>query len=44
MSAVMPYTPEQAAAWRTSPVHQALQPDLNGLHSGMHIVAYTKVA
>ena len=37
-------TAEQAAAWRTSPVHQALQPDLNGLHSGMHIVAYTKVA
>ena len=37
-------TTDHAAAWRTSPVHQALQPDLNGLHSGMHIVAYTKVA
>ena len=37
-------TAEQAAAWRTSPVHQALQPDLNGLHSGMHIVAYSKLS
>ena len=37
-------TAEDAAAWRTSEVHQALQHDLNALHSGMHIVAYTKVA
>ena len=37
-------TADNAAAWRTSEVHQALQPDLNALHSGMHIVAYTKVA
>ena len=37
-------TPDQAAAWRTSPVHQALQPALNELHGGMEIVAYTKVA
>jgi heme-degrading monooxygenase HmoA len=34
---------EQAAAWRTSPVHQALQPDLNALHGGMTIVAYSRV-
>ena len=35
---------EQAVAWRVSEVHQALQPGLNALHSGMEIVAYTKVA
>lgn len=35
---------EQAVAWRVSAVHQALQPALNALHSGMEIVAYTKVA
>ena len=35
---------EQAVAWRVSEVHQALQPALNALHSGMEIVAYTKVA
>ena len=37
-------TAENAAAWRTSEVHQALQPDLAALNSGMNIVAYTKVA
>jgi heme-degrading monooxygenase HmoA len=37
-------TAEDAVAWRTSPVHQALQPALNDLHAGMEIVAYTKVA
>ena len=35
---------EQAVAWRVSEVHQALQPALNALHSGMDIVAYTRVA
>lgn len=34
---------EQAAAWRTSDVHQALQPALNELHGGMEIVAYSSV-
>lgn len=37
-------TAEHAAAWRTNPVHQALQPALNELHTGMEIVAYAKVA
>lgn len=35
---------EAAAGWRTSPVHQALQPALNALHSGMEILAYEVVA
>jgi heme-degrading monooxygenase HmoA len=35
---------DNAAAWRTSEVHQGLQPGLNALHSGMEIVAYTTVA
>ena len=35
---------DDAAAWRTSAVHQALQPDLAALHIGMEIVAYTQVA
>ena len=35
---------DQAAAWRTSPVHQALQPQLNELHSGMEITAFAQVA
>jgi heme-degrading monooxygenase HmoA len=35
---------EQAVAWRTNPVHQALQPELTELHEGMEIVAYAKVA
>lgn len=33
----------EAAAWRTSEVHQALQPELNALHGGMGIVAYERV-
>jgi heme-degrading monooxygenase HmoA len=33
----------EAAAWRTSEVHQALQPALNALHGGMTIVAYERV-
>ena len=37
-------TADQAVAWRVSPVHQALQPELNELHEGMEIVAYAKVA
>jgi heme-degrading monooxygenase HmoA len=36
-------TAEDAVAWRASEVHQALQPALNALHSGMEIVAYVKV-
>ena len=36
--------PSSAVAWRMSEVHQALQPALNALHSGMEIVAYSKVA
>ena len=36
--------PEDAVAWRVSEVHQALQPALAALHTGMEIVAYTKVA
>jgi heme-degrading monooxygenase HmoA len=36
-------TADQAVAWRTHPVHQALQPELNELHDGMEIVAYRKV-
>jgi heme-degrading monooxygenase HmoA len=35
---------EGAVAWRTSPVHQALQPALNELHEGMEIIAYARVA
>jgi heme-degrading monooxygenase HmoA len=35
---------ESATGWRTSGVHQALQPALNALHSGMEIVAYEVVA
>lgn len=35
---------EQAVAWRVSEIHQALQPALNALHSGMEITAYTRVA
>jgi len=37
-------TAENAVTWRTDPVHQALQPALNALHTGMEIVAYAKVA
>jgi heme-degrading monooxygenase HmoA len=35
---------EQAVAWRVSEIHQALQPALNALHTGMAITAYTRVA
>jgi heme-degrading monooxygenase HmoA len=35
---------EQAVAWRVSPVHQALQPELGELHEGMEIVAFAQVA
>lgn len=31
---------DSAAGWRTSEVHQALQPGLNALHDGMEIQAY----
>ena len=34
---------EQAVAWRTSEVHEALQPALRELHSGMEIVAYERL-
>jgi len=37
-------TADQAAAWRTSPIHQGLQPELNELHEGMEIIAYTRIA
>lgn len=35
---------DAAAGWRTSPVHQGLQPALNALHSGMEIAVYEVVA
>ena len=35
---------DAATAWRTSAVHQALQPALGALHGGMNIVAYSSVA
>jgi len=31
---------DDAAGWRTSEVHQALQPGLTALHSGMEIQGY----
>lgn len=37
-------TAENAAAWRTSLIHQELQPGLGALHNGLTIVAYDKVA
>jgi len=37
-------TADNAAAWRTSEVHQALQPALSALVSGLQIVAFNKVA
>lgn len=37
-------TADNAVAWRTSLIHQELQPTLNLLHSGIAIVAYSKVA
>lgn len=35
---------EAAAGWRTSPVHQALQPDLAALFSTNEVVGYVVVA
>lgn len=37
-------TADAATAWRTSAVHQALQPALGALNSGMTIVAYSSIA
>jgi heme-degrading monooxygenase HmoA len=37
-------TPDHALAWRTSPVHEGLQPELKTLVAGMTITAYTKIA
>ena len=37
-------TADQATAWRTSDVHQRLQPALNELHTGMEVAAYERVA
>ena len=37
-------TPENAAAWRTSEVHQGLQPTLASLNTGMVITPYRKIA
>jgi heme-degrading monooxygenase HmoA len=34
---------EDAVGWRVSKVHEGLQPALNALHSGMEIVAYSRV-
>jgi len=33
-----------AAGWRTSPVHEGLQPELNALHSGSEVLALEVVA
>ena len=35
--------PDSAAGWRTSEVHQALQPALLELHGGMEVQAYEVV-
>lgn len=35
---------ESSAAWRTSPVHQALQPELTALFSTSEIQAYDVIA
>lgn len=35
---------DEATAWRTSQVHQGLQPALSALHNGMTVVAYSTVA
>jgi antibiotic biosynthesis monooxygenase (ABM) superfamily enzyme len=35
---------DAAAAWRTSEVHQALQPSLNALHGGMEVQGYETIA
>ena len=34
---------DAATGWRTSAEHQALQPDLNALHTGMDVAAYEVV-
>lgn len=36
--------PESAAGWRTSEVHQALQPALNALHEGSEVAGYDVIA
>jgi len=36
--------PDSAAGWRTSPVHEALQPDLKALFSDNEIQAYEVIA
>jgi antibiotic biosynthesis monooxygenase (ABM) superfamily enzyme len=36
--------PDSAAGWRTSPVHQALQPGLAALHDGSEVVGYDVIA
>lgn len=36
--------PEAAVGWRTSEVHQALQPALNALHDGSEVVGYDVIA
>jgi len=36
--------PESAVGWRTSDVHQALQPDLTALHEGSTVVGYDVIA
>ncbi len=35
---------DSAAGWRTSPVHQALQPALKALHGGMVVEGYEVIA
>jgi len=35
---------ESAAGWRTSEVHQGLQPALNVLHHGMEVQGYVVIA
>jgi len=37
-------TADDATAWRTSAIHQSLQPALGAMNSGMTIVAYSLVA
>jgi hypothetical protein len=34
---------DRAAGWRTSEVHQALQPALSQLHAGMEIQGYVVI-
>jgi heme-degrading monooxygenase HmoA len=37
-------TADEAKAWRTSAVHERLQPELTALHAGMTITAYEMVS